>query len=246
MFKMFSFASPARQLEAARSVLSHLAELLDAKFSVELWDGSHIALGREVKPNMAVAIHSPGVIGSLLRWPTLDNLVRHYATGRIEIKGGDLTEFFETIRVPKSRERMKKLRTGVLLKAAWPFLFAPADKAKPTHAFTGDEVARSGGSRNDRDYMHFHYDLGNEFYQLFLAPEMQYSCGYFTDWGNPLEQAQHDKMEMICRKLRLQAGERLLDIGCGWGGLVCHAARNYGVKAHGVTLSQAQHDFAQE
>src|SRR5437016_3782138 len=145
MFKMCSLASASNQLNAAREVLSHLAELLDAKFSVELWDGTRVPLGREVKPHLAVAIHGPGVIGSLLRWPTLDNLVRHYATGQIEVKGGDLIEFFEAARVPKSRERMKKLRTGVLLKGALPFLFAPAEKMQPTHAFAGDEVARSGG-----------------------------------------------------------------------------------------------------
>jgi len=245
MFKLFSFASPNRQLEAAREVLHHLAELLDAKISVELWDGSRVPLGRDVKPDLSVAIPGPGVIGSLLRWPTLDHLLRHYATGQIEIKGGSVVDFFEAVRVPKSRERMKKLQTSVLLKSLLPFLLAPAEKAKATHAYAGDEVARSG-KRNDRDYIQFHYDLGNEFYQLFLDPEMQYSCGYFTDWNNTLEQAQHDKMEMTCRKLRLKPGERLLDIGCGWGGLICHAAKNYGVKAHGVTLSQAQHDFAQE
>ncbi len=75
---------------------------------------------------------------------------------------------------------------------------------------------------------------------------MQYSCAYFTDWGNALEKAQHDKLEMICRKLRLKPGERLLDIGCGWGGLVCHAAEHYGVRAHGITLSEAQLALARE
>jgi len=138
------------------------------------------------------------------------------------------------------------LRTGLLLRAALPFLLAPAEQVGPHHAFAGDEVARTAGPRANRDYIQFHYDLGNEFYQLFLDPEMQYSCGYFTDWSNTLEQAQHDKMEMICRKLRLTSGEKLLDIGCGWGGLICHAAQRYGVKAHGVTLSQTQFDFAQE
>ena len=93
-----------------------------------------------------------------------------------------------------------------------------------------DEIARTAVARNNHDYIQFHYDLGNDFYQLFLDQEMQYSCGYFTDWQSSLEQAQRDKMEMVCRKLRLQAGERLLDIGCGWGGLICHAARNYGVQ----------------
>jgi cyclopropane-fatty-acyl-phospholipid synthase len=246
MSTMLSFSSPARQLEAARTALAHIAELLDARFSVRLWDGSRVPLGSNVHPLLDVAIQGPGVIGSLLRWPTLDNLVRHYATGRIEIHGGDLIEFFEAARVPRSRERLKQLRPGVLLKSALPFLLAPAEKVRPQHVFTGDEVARTRARRNDKDYIQFHYDLGNDFYQLFLDPEMQYSCGYFNDWNNSLEQAQRDKMEMICRKLRLAPGERLLDIGCGWGGLICYAAQHYGVQAHGVTLSQAQFDFAQE
>jgi len=88
--------------------------------------------------------------------------------------------------------------------------------------------------------------VGNEFYRLFLDEQMVYSCAYFTDGGNSLEQAQRDKLDMICRKLRLAPGERMLDIGCGWGGLICHAAQHYGVHAHGVTLAQKQYEFAQE
>lgn len=76
--------------------------------------------------------------------------------------------------------------------------------------------------------------------------EMQYSCGYFTQADHSLEQAQQDKLEMICRKPRLQPSEKLLDIGSGWGGLICYAARHYKVKAHGVTLSQQQFDFTKE
>ncbi|MEX2176819.1 MAG: cyclopropane-fatty-acyl-phospholipid synthase family protein [Pirellulaceae bacterium] len=247
MRNLLAFSSSARQLEAARSVLAHAAELLNARFSVELWDGSRVPLGTEVHPDLYVSIKGPGVIGALLRWPTLDNLVRHYATGQIEVHGGDLIEFFEAARVERSRSRLKKLRTGMLLRSAWPFLFAPAESTQPTHAYAGDQVGRtSAEARKNQDYIQFHYDLGNDFYQLFLDPEMQYSCGYFTDWNGSLEQAQRDKLDMICRKLRLAPGERLLDIGCGWGGLVCHAARNYGVRAHGVTLSQTQFDFATE
>ena len=74
---------------------------------------------------------------------------------------------------------------------------------------------------------------------------MVYSCAYYTDWANGIEQAQRDKLEMICRKLRLKPGDRMLDIGAGWGGLLCHAAKNYGVTAHGITLSEEQLSFAQ-
>jgi cyclopropane-fatty-acyl-phospholipid synthase len=239
-------SSESKQLAAAHSVLAQLAELLDARFSIQLWDGSRIPLGRDVDPRLFISISGPGVISSLLHWPTLDNLLRQYALGRIDFHGGDLIEFGEVLRVNRSRKRLKQIRKGSLFRNAVPFLLAPGDTATTRHAFAGDEIGRGHVPRSERDYIQFHYDLGNEFYQLFLDPEMQYSCGYFTDWNNSLEQAQHDKLEMICRKLRLQPGERLLDIGCGWGGLICHAALHYGVQAHGVTLSQTQYDFAQE
>jgi cyclopropane-fatty-acyl-phospholipid synthase len=247
MFRVSTNTATDRQIAAAREVLTRLAESLQARFSVELWDGSRVALGPEVQGDLRVRIASPGVIGALLRWPTLDNLVRQYATGQIEVLGGDLVDFFEAARVEKSRTRMKRLPLALLAKSAWPFLFARGQKVEAQHAYAGDQVGRIAmQERKNQDYIQFHYDLGNEFYQLFLDPEMQYSCAYFTDWNNSLEQAQHDKLDMICRKLRLAPGEKLLDIGCGWGGLVCHAARNYGVQAHGVTLSQTQFDFATE
>jgi len=244
MPSLFSFmTSEPKQLSAAKTVLAHVAELLNARFSIRLWDGTVIPLGQNVDPRMCISISSPGVISSLLRRPTLDNLVRHYAQGRIDVQGGDLMEFGEVLRVKSSRDRLQKARKGLLFRNALPFLMAPADNAVAQHAYAGDEIGRGPVERKNQDYIQFHYDLGNDFYQLFLDPEMQYSCGYFTDWNNSLEQAQRDKLEMICRKLRLQPGERMLDIGCGWGGLVCHAALNYGVKAHGVTLSQTQYDF---
>ena len=88
--------------------------------------------------------------------------------------------------------------------------------------------------------------LSNRFYELFLDPEMVYSCAYFRDWDNDIATAQQDKLHMICRKLRLKPGERMLDIGCGWGALICHAARHYGVYATGVTLATEQAELARE
>ena len=236
----------SRQAKAARQALTHVAEHLNARFSVRLWDGTILPMGEQADPNLCVVIQSPGVIGSLLRRPTLENLVRLYATGGIDIEGGDLIAFGEAARVERSSKRLKQISKGLLVRSALPFFFSRAEATQTRHGYAGEEIGRGNVDRDNKDYIQFHYDLGNEFYKLFLDPELQYSCGYFTDWNNSLEQAQRDKLEMICRKLRLQPGDRFLDIGCGWGGLVCHAARNFGVTAHGVTLSQEQHDFAVE
>jgi cyclopropane-fatty-acyl-phospholipid synthase len=92
----------------------------------------------------------------------------------------------------------------------------------------------------DRQAIHFHYDLSNDFYRLWLDPGMIYSCAYFNSPQDSLECAQAAKLDYICRKLRLRQGERLLDVGCGWGGLILHAARNYQVHAVGITLSEQQ------
>ena len=91
-----------------------------------------------------------------------------------------------------------------------------------------------------------HYDVSNEFYALFLDPLMVYTCAYYRDPDGKLEQAQQDKLDLVCRKLELQRGETMLDIGCGWGSLAIWAAENYGVRSHGVTLSRAQAEFATE
>ena len=92
--------------------------------------------------------------------------------------------------------------------------------------------------------MRHHYDVSNRFYELLLGPSLVYSCAYFADAGDSLEAAQERKLELICRKLRLRPGERLLDIGCGWGSLVMHAAARHGVHAVGVTLSEPQAELA--
>ena len=98
--------------------------------------------------------------------------------------------------------------------------------------------------QRDAQAIAHHYDVSNEFYALFLDPLMVYTCAYYRDPDGDLEQAQADKLDLVCRKLRLAPGERLLDIGCGWGSLAIWAAQHYGVRAHGVTLSRTQADFA--
>ena len=244
---MASPFSAEAQLRAITDTLTHVADALNLKLSVRLWNGQVIPLGADPDPNLVVSISGPGVIGSLLRRPTAENLMRLYATGGIEFLGGNLMEFREAVRMPgSSRQKLKALPKRLLLRNAVPFLFAKAKSPKVQNAFADDDVGRQESKRNNKDYIQFHYDVGNEFYKLFLDEEMAYSCGYFTDPEQSLEQAQLDKFDMVCRKLRLAPGETMLDIGCGWGGLICYAAQHYGVKAHGITLSQQQHDLAQE
>jgi cyclopropane-fatty-acyl-phospholipid synthase len=103
---------------------------------------------------------------------------------------------------------------------------------------------KEGSRRRDAQAIAHHYDISNEFYALFLDPLMLYTCAYYRDSDGKLEEAQRDKLDLVCRKLRLKPGETLLDIGCGWGGLSIWAAQRYGVTAHGVTLSRAQAEWA--
>jgi cyclopropane-fatty-acyl-phospholipid synthase len=103
---------------------------------------------------------------------------------------------------------------------------------------------RERAIERDRRAIQYHYDVSNEFYELFLGPTMLYTCAYYRSPEGNLDQAQRDKLDLVCRKLRLARGERLLDVGCGWGSLVVWAAERYGVEAHGVTLSPAQAEYA--
>ncbi len=250
-----------RLASGARAAFKHLGEKLDASFSVRLWDGSIIPLGKDADPQYQLCISHPGVLGALMRRPGYETLLRFYASGQIDFVCGDcnrgncnredstgesLFEFIRVLRRKGKNRRSREINKFLLLKQLWPFLFAKAPPVAIEHRYASETSGRTESKRRNMDFIQFHYDISNEFYRLFLDPEMQYSCAYFKSPDATLATAQKDKLDMICRKLRLKPGEDFLDIGCGWGGLVCHAAQHYGVKAHGVTLSQTQHDFAIE
>ncbi|MEI7461318.1 MAG: cyclopropane-fatty-acyl-phospholipid synthase family protein [Pirellula sp.] len=239
--------SAQSKINSIKALLNSVSEPLNLNVSVRLWNGEVIPLGPEADGRYTIGLSGPGVIGSLMRMPTLETLVRLYATGHIEFDGGDLIEFSEALKTRQSnRERLKQVSKTMLAKRTLPFLFAKTDSAELSEGFRDDMVGRDESKRKNSDYIQFHYDVGNEFYKLFLGSEMMYTCAYFRDWSNSLDQAQHDKLEMICRKLRLEPGDRMLDIGCGWGGLICYAAQHFGVKAHGITLSQQQYEYTKE
>lgn len=231
---------------AARQFLQYLTGMIDLPLSVRLWDGSEFPENPSERSGIAVSISSPGVITSLLRRPTLDNLLRHFALKHIDYHGADFYTFVARLRLDNSKKKLKHLSKWKVIKALTPFVFGKSESTDVEHCYAGDELGHHREQTENKDFIQFHYDLSNDFYKLFLDPDMVYSCGYFTDWSNSVAQAQRDKLDMICRKLMLQPGERFLDIGCGWGALVCHAAEHYGVKAHGITLSEEQLQLARE
>ena len=235
-----------RQLCSARSLIAEIGAALDIDASVQLWDGSRVPLGKNVTSSLTLTIAGPGTVAAMIRRPTLDRIIRLYAKGRIGLEGGTLIELGLQLQQQSTRKRLKGLSKARLAKALLPFIFVTPDKPGRSRDYEGNETGRGRAREENRDFVQFHYDVSNDFYRLFLDPHMQYSCAYFTDWSNGVDRAQADKLEMICRKLRLKPGDRMLDIGCGWGGLICYAAKNFGVVAHGITMSETQLELARE
>ena len=238
---------PDPKSERVAGLLRHVGQIFQVDISAILWDGKIIPLCDKPTSDLALRICDPGVITSLVRAPKLWTAIELLLNGRIRLVNGLFFEF-----EPRRQDFERKIRAGLwrqidkktALFALAPFLFGSRKAPVPTLEFAGAIPARAEEGRDDKALVQFHYDLSNAFYALFLDPLMIYSCAYFPDWSASLEEAQRAKLDIVCRKLRLAPGERFLDIGCGWGALVIHAAKTYGVQAHGVTLSQAQFDFA--
>ncbi len=236
-----------QKAEGLVRLLRHVAKVFQIDISVILWSGAVVPLCDRPTSDLAIKICDPGVITSLLRAPKLWTAIELLLNGRIRIVNG-LFFAFE----PRRQDLEDKIRAGLwrriakreAFRALSPFFFGDRNPSVARMDFSGDIEDRAEQGRDDKALVQFHYDLSNEFYALFLDPNMVYSCAYFPSWDASLEEAQVAKLDIVCRKLQLQPGERFLDIGCGWGGLVIHAAQHYGVRAHGVTLSQAQFDFA--
>jgi cyclopropane-fatty-acyl-phospholipid synthase len=233
----------ARRLDTFKRFLTHINERILPDIGFSLWDGSTVPANLPADA-LTFAIADEGAVAAMIRRPNIDTLINLWVTSRFDLRNGS---FFDLVaRRPKIRNKalMKSLDKRLALSTAAKFLFVPRGGPWPLEAV--GKAASDGTEATNKENVHYHYDLSNRFYELFLDPEMVYTCGYFTDWNNDLATAQRDKLDMICRKLRLQPGERLLDIGCGWGALVCHAAKYFGVRAHGVTLAEEQFVYAKE
>ncbi len=186
-------------------------------------------------------MRSPRALQRILRAPGELGLGRAYVSGELDIEG----DVYAVLGLPDVRP---DLNIGAKEWVAVARAAARVGALRPGRLPVPPEEARLRGRRHsrsrDRAAISHHYDVGNDFYRLVLGPSLTYSCAYFASPEQTLEDAQHDKIELICRKLRLRPGERLLDVGCGWGSLAIYAASKYGVNVVGVTLSQPQADLA--
>ncbi|MGD9946158.1 MAG: class I SAM-dependent methyltransferase, partial [Burkholderiaceae bacterium] len=198
--------------------LEELKQRHSLPLRVQLWDGSAVAL--DAQPRVDLHLKSVTSARYLLR-PTLSTLGEAFVEGHIDVDGNirDIIDIAEGL----AREGDPQKVLGRL----------PSWLSRHTR-------------KSDRKAIEYHYDVSNEFYSLWLDPRMVYSCAYFRSGNETLEKAQEQKLDHICRKLMLQPDETLLDIGCGWGALVIHAASRYGVKAVGITLSTNQYELACE
>ena len=189
---------------------------LQLPLRLRLWDGHEFNFGPS--PSVTIVVKDPTLVAQFTH-PSLDLLGSAFVEGRLELEGS----ISEAIRV------CDELSQALL------------DDDEDT---TPPRVHHDKAT--DAESISYHYDLSNDFYQLWLDRDMAYSCGYFETGEESLDEAQQAKFRLLCRKLRLKPGEYLLDVGCGWGGLARFAAREYGVKVFGITLSKEQLTLARE
>lgn len=236
----------AKRLASLKKILAHAHERLKLDFGFALWDGS-VVPENYPRDGLIIAIADEGVVAAAIRRPNLDTLVNLWASARVDIRNG--TVFDLEARRPKVRTkdilRGKSLDRRLALTTALRFLFVPRGGPWPLENIRPDRPS-SGDPEENKQNIHVHYDVSNAFYALMFDSEMGYTCGYYHSPNDDLATGQRNKFDHICRKLRLKPGEKMLDIGCGWGGLICYAAQNYGVTAHGVTLSENQVIWARE
>ncbi len=242
---MHAISSEKTIEDKTRHVLSEIFDRCSLeKVGVRLWDGT---MWPDERPRPVVlALKHPEALGRMFLPGTEVGLAEAYLHNDFDIEG-DIEAAFEVgdFLLGRLGDWKKKLKLGGLLIAL------PARDAASTMGGTARRLLpRIGGKKHsrarDRCAVAFHYDVSNDFYRLWLDRQMVYSCAYFRSPTDDLDVAQEQKLDYICRKLRLRPGQRLLDIGCGWDALVLYAAKHFGVHAEGITSSEPQLEWGRE
>jgi cyclopropane-fatty-acyl-phospholipid synthase len=202
-------------------------------FAIRFWDGTTVSATEPDAPTFSFL--SPEALAHVIRAPGELGLGRAFVLGLIEVDDIEgalgVVDGFEA----PSLSPGQVARLGVALVRACGLVRPPGRPASELR-LTGERHTIG----RDRRAISYHYDAGNDFFALFLDPTMTYSCAYFKDGAKTLAEAQQAKLGLVCRKLGLKEGERVLDVGCGWGSFAIHAAEHYGVKVLGVTISEEQ------
>lgn len=245
--------APTPAIQDISILLSRLFQNVDGCIALRLWNGSTLRLGRlrqQSRPaDFTLVCHSPAAAIKLFLRSDPLRFADAYFMGELDVEG----DFFAAVNL---KEYLHDMHIGALdklraIRAAWRLRrghFSPkmlAD-AQGVHLLSRPCHVRDHSRAENREAISFHYDVSNDFYALWLDEGMVYSCAYFQAPDDSLSKAQQAKLDLICRKLLLRPGDRLLDIGCGWGALLLHAARHYGVRANGITLSEKQLALAQK
>ncbi len=210
----------------------------DFPVAVELWNGKRVFNPPKVKT--VIRINAPWALRKMFLKMSDLSLAEGYIYQDVDIDG-DIFAMFPFIEWLSER----KFSTSEKLKLAQMLLKLPTKK-EYERLCAAELDGEVHSKERDKKAIEYHYDVSNEFYKCFLDKNLVYSCAYFRSYEDSLDKAQEQKIDYICRKLRLKPGEKLLDIGCGWGALVIHAAKNYGVNAVGITLSKNQAEYANE
>ncbi|HEV7359211.1 MAG TPA: cyclopropane-fatty-acyl-phospholipid synthase family protein [Steroidobacteraceae bacterium] len=237
-----------RGSQQAAGLLMRLFRRYPQHLTLRLWDGATINAGSGAASQspFTLVFRTPEAVWSAVLGSDPLALADAYFRGELDIEG----DFFAALSIKDHLDVLQMPRGQKLLAAAaaWRLRLLNAAARHSSGLFAPSDAPRikAHSKAENREAIHFHYDVSNDFYALWLDRAMVYSCAYFETADMDLDAAQQAKLGHICRKLSLKPGERFLDIGCGWGALVIHAAQNYGVHAHGVTLSPQQLTVARE
>ena len=213
------------------------------------WDGSEFVPPGDPAASPVVELRSPDAVRRLLWHPGELGAAQAYVTGELdvlEVDGWDLDKALTHSFAVAAERGLSgaRIRPAAVVEALRTAVGIGALGRRPANPATQADVkGRLHSKLRDRSAISFHYDLSNEFYELILEPQMAYSCGYHSSPEQSLEDAQRAKLDLVCTKLGLEPGMRMLDVGCGWGSLSLHAAEHYGAQVTGVTIAAEQKRF---